>query len=100
VTSRAWRPIGAPGRTTVLCVVIREEHTSFGNSVDIGSLVAHNSLSIGADVGLTDVVAKNDENVWLFLTERRQENKRRQRKSDHDLLDEISHGQFPWKEMP
>ncbi|MNV12344.1 hypothetical protein D3C71_1029420 [compost metagenome] len=55
-----------PGGAAVLRVVVGEHHAFFGNSVDVGRLVADHAHGIGADVGLADIVAEDHQNVGFF----------------------------------
>ena len=46
------------GRPSALLSVIIGEHDAFfGNTVDVGCLEAHQAVRVGADIGLSDVVA-------------------------------------------
>src|SRR5262245_18017045 len=51
-------------RAALLGIVIREHRAFFGYAVDVRRLVAHQSERIGTDVRLTNIIAKDDENVW------------------------------------
>src|SRR5436190_706103 len=53
----------AARRATVLGVVVREHHAFAGDAVDVRRLVAHQAECVGADVGLADVVAPNNEDI-------------------------------------
>ena len=55
----------AARRAAVLGVVVGEHHAFLGDAVDVRRLVAHQPAGIGADVGLADVVAEDDEDVRL-----------------------------------
>ena len=52
-----------PGRAALLGVVVGEHHAFAGDAVDVRRAVAHQAERIGADVGLADVVAEDDEDV-------------------------------------
>ncbi len=54
---------GAPGRAALLGVGVGEPHAFVGDAVDVGRLVAHQAIRVGADIGLTDVVAPDDHDV-------------------------------------
>ena len=78
-------PIGAPGKPTLvspvrmpcwpvrnaarpavqrlLAVVVEEADALLGDAIDVGRLVAHQAVAVGADVGDADVVAEDDEDV-------------------------------------
>ena len=58
---------GPPCRAALLGVAVGKDHSFIGDPVDIGRPVAHHAFRIGADVGLSDVVAPDDENIRLFL---------------------------------
>src|SRR5262249_36735967 len=55
----------AAGGAGVLRVVVGKNHAFIGDAVDIRRLVTHQPARIGADVGLADVVAEDDEDVRL-----------------------------------
>ena len=55
-----------PGCAALLSVVVGEGHAFGGDAVNVGRPVAHQAFGESADVGLPDVVTKNDENVWGF----------------------------------
>ncbi len=56
---------GAPRRAAVLGIIVREHHAFLGDAVDVGRPVAHDAQGIGADIGLADVVAEDDQDVRL-----------------------------------
>lgn len=51
------------GGTALLGVPVGEKRAFLGHGIDVGCLVAHHSLVVGADVPITDVVSPNDEDV-------------------------------------
>jgi hypothetical protein len=53
-----------PGGAAVLGVVVGEHHALAGDAVDVRRLVTHHAERIGADIGLADVVAHDEEDVW------------------------------------
>ena len=55
----------AAGGARLLAVVVEEAHALLGDAVDVGRLVAHQAVAVGADVGDADVVAEDDEDVRL-----------------------------------
>ena len=55
------------GRTTLLAVVIRKAHPFAGDPVDVGRAVAHQTVGVTTQVGDTDIIAPDDENVGFFL---------------------------------
>ena len=55
----------AARRAAVLRVIVGEHHAFLGDAVDVRRLVAHHAERVGADVGLADVVAEDDEDVRL-----------------------------------
>jgi hypothetical protein len=57
---------GAPGGAALLGVVVREHPAFAGDPVDVGRFVAHDAVVVCADIVHTDVVAPDDDNVWLF----------------------------------
>ena len=61
---------GDEGRTAggaaLLAVIIGENHAVLGDGIDIGRAIAHQAVGIGAEVGLADVVAPDDDDVRLF----------------------------------
>ena len=62
---------GAAGRAALLGVVVGEHHAFPGDAVDVRRAVAHHADRVGADVGLADVVAEDDEDVRLARPSRR-----------------------------
>ena len=53
----------AAGGAALLAVVVQEANAFLGDAVDVGRLVAHQAVAVGADVGDADVVAEDDEDV-------------------------------------
>ena len=53
----------AARRAALLGVVVGEHHAFAGDAVDVRRAVAHQAERIGADVGLADIVAEDDEDV-------------------------------------
>ncbi|MNM88735.1 hypothetical protein D3C81_1009580 [compost metagenome] len=70
---------GSSRRAAVLAVVVGEHHAFLGDSVDVGRAIAHHTVAVGADIGLADVIAEDDENVGLLAggRGRRQRGRRR-----------------------
>ena len=60
-----------PVMNEMLTVVVGEHHAFLGDAVDIGRLVAHQAARIDTDIGLADVVAPDDDDIWLLLCGRR-----------------------------
>ena len=56
-----------PGRAALLGVIVGENHALSGDAVNVGSLEAHQSHRVGADIGLADVVAPDDDDVGFLL---------------------------------
>jgi hypothetical protein len=46
----------APRGTALLRVIVGKDHAFFGNAVDIGCLIAHQTAAVGADVGDAHIV--------------------------------------------
>ncbi len=55
----------AAGGAALLGVVVGEDHPFMGDAVDVGRTKAHQSHGVGADVGLADVIAPDDDDVGL-----------------------------------
>ena len=51
------------GRAALLGIVVGEHHAFASNAVDVRRAVAHHAERIGAEIGLADVVAKDDQYV-------------------------------------
>ena len=49
----------------LLAVVVQEPDALLGDAVDIGRLIAHQPVAIGADIGNADIVAEDDKDVGL-----------------------------------
>ena len=64
----------APGGATLLAVPVGEQRAFLCDAVDVGRLVAHHALVVGADVPVADVVAPDHQDVGLL---RRRLRKRR-----------------------
>ncbi len=62
---------GAASRTRLLAVGIGEQHSIVNDSIDIGRLVTHHPLIVGADVPIADIVAPDDEDDGLLLRHHR-----------------------------
>ena len=58
------------GGAALLGVVVGEHHAFLGHPVDVGRLVAHHPMRVGADVRLADVVAPDDADVRLAVAAR------------------------------
>ena len=56
---------GATCRARLLAVVVQELDALAADAVDVGRLVAHQAVRIGADVRNADIVAEDDEDVGL-----------------------------------
>ena len=54
----------------LLAVPVGEERAFFGDAVDVGGLVAHHAVVVGADVPVADVVAPDHQDVRLSLGRR------------------------------
>ena len=61
----------AARRARLLAVVVEELDALAADAVDVGGLVAHQAVGIGADVRNADVVAEDDEDVGLARRRRR-----------------------------
>ena len=59
------RNAARPAVQRLLAVVVQEADALVGDAVDVGRLVAHQAVAVGADVGDADVVAEDDEDVRL-----------------------------------
>ena len=51
----------------MLGVIIGEDHAFFGDSVDIRGAIAHQAHGVGTDIGLTDIIAPDDQDIGLFV---------------------------------
>ena len=58
---------GASGGAALLAVPVGEQRAFLGDAVDVGRLVAHHALVVGADIPVADVVAPDDEDVGLLV---------------------------------
>ena len=57
---------GATRRAALLGIVVREDHAFLGDAINVGRFEAHQSHRVGADVGLADVVAPDDDDVGFL----------------------------------
>ena len=62
---------GTAGGAALLGVVIGERHAFIGNPVDVRGAIAHHAFCIGADIGLADVIAPDDDNIRFLIVCRR-----------------------------
>jgi hypothetical protein len=53
-------------RAAVLGVIIGEHHSLASKTVNVRCFVANHATRIRANIGLADIVAKNNENVWTL----------------------------------
>ena len=61
------RDEGRPARRAALLgVAVGKDHSFIGDAVDVRGPVPHHALGVGADVGLSDVIPPDDENVRLL----------------------------------
>src|SRR5215467_15046651 len=51
------------GGAALLAIAVGETHAFLGNAVDIGRAVAHQPVAVAAEVGNTDIIAPNDDDV-------------------------------------
>ena len=57
-----------PSRSAALLgIVIREEHAFLRDAIDIRGLVPQHSLGENAEVGLSNIIAPDDEEVWFLF---------------------------------
>jgi len=56
-----------PGRAAVLRVIVCKRKAILADAVDVRRHVADNTVGVTTDVGLADVIAKNDQDVWFFF---------------------------------
>jgi hypothetical protein len=55
----------ASGGAALLAVIIGEEHPLLADRIDVGRAVSHQSVRVGADIRLADIVAPNNDNIGL-----------------------------------
>ena len=58
---------GASRGAALLAVPVGEQRAFLRDAIDVGRLVAHHALVVGAEVPVADVVAPDDEDVGLLL---------------------------------
>lgn len=58
---------GSTSGATIFTVGIGEQDAIVGNRVDFGRPLAHHSVVISADIEPANIVAPNNQNVWLVL---------------------------------
>ena len=56
-----------PGRAAVLRVIVCKRKAILADAIDVRRHVADNTVGVTTDVGLADVIAKNDQDVWFFF---------------------------------
>src|SRR5262249_34582557 len=60
-----------PSGAALLGVIVGEHHSFAADAVDIRRPIAHQTERIGADIGLADIIAEDDEDVRLATRRRR-----------------------------
>ena len=58
---------GAASGARLLGVSVSEQRTFLGDAINVGRLVAHDAMVVGAYVVDTNVIAPNDKDVGLLL---------------------------------
>jgi hypothetical protein len=61
------RPAPFAKRSQINTGGIGEHHAFIRKAVNVGRFEAHQTVRVGADVGLPDVVAPDDDDVWSLL---------------------------------
>src|SRR5688500_14108329 len=56
----------AASRAGLLTVAVGEHHAFIGDAVDIGRLIAHQTARVAAQIRDADIVAPDNEDVWLL----------------------------------
>src|SRR5262245_35369689 len=57
----------AARRAALLAVIVGEEHSFFGNAVDVGRAIPHQAPRVDAEVRLPDVVPPENQEVRLLV---------------------------------
>src|SRR5271157_3904873 len=57
---------GAPRRAALLRVVVGEQRAFVSQPVNVGCLVMHHAQVVGTDIPVADVIAEDDEDIWLL----------------------------------
>ena len=57
-----------PGSATLLTVIVSEENSFFGNSVDVRRLVPHHATVVVADVFRADVISPDNKDVGFLCS--------------------------------
>ena len=56
----------AAGGAALLAIPVGEQRAFLGDAVNVGRLVAHHALVVGADVPVADIVTPDDDDVGLL----------------------------------
>jgi hypothetical protein len=56
----------APGGAGLFGVIVGKQHAFLGDAVDIGRVIAHQSMRVARQVRLPDIVAPDDEDIRLL----------------------------------
>ena len=64
-TGLAGNERGPPGGAALLGIVVGKHHAFLRHAVDVGRLVAHQPVRIGADIRLPNVITPNNDDVGL-----------------------------------
>src|SRR5262245_11836111 len=54
-------------RAALLAVIVGEEHSFFGNAVDVGRAIPHQTPRVDTEVGLPDVVPPENQEVRFLV---------------------------------
>jgi hypothetical protein len=58
---------GPTRRAGLFAISVGEEHALLGDAIDVGRLVAHHTLVVGADIPVADVVAPDHQDVGFLV---------------------------------
>src|SRR5688572_19049186 len=57
----------AAGCTTLLTIIMEKANTFIGDPVDVWRFIAHQSVTVSADVGGANIITPKNEDVWFLL---------------------------------
>src|SRR5262249_689984 len=63
----AGKKCRTPCRATLLAIIMQKSKTFPAQTINLGCRVTHQAVAVCADIGHTDVIAEDDEDVWLFI---------------------------------
>ena len=74
--------VRATRRATCLGIVVGEKHAALGKFIEVRCSARHHASAVSADVPNADVIAHDEDDVWLFVLRLRQHRDKDRTESD------------------